>query len=98
MRGEVHSRSTSQGHAKKRNIFSLCADEAADCSNKEQIAVVIRFVDPDTLDMREEFMDFLVCDSGTTGRVLADMSLGWLESKQLDKTKVRGEYYEGASN
>ena len=64
-------------------FFSLCADEAADCSNQEQMAVVIRAVDPDTLDVREEFMNFLLCESGTTGRALADMLLGWLEDKQL---------------
>ena len=46
---------------RRRGIFSLCADEAADCSNQEQImAVVIRVVDPGTLDVREEFMDFLL--------------------------------------
>ena len=32
-----------------RGIFSLCADEAVDCSNQEQMAVVIRAVDPDAL-------------------------------------------------
>ena len=83
---------------RRRGIFSLCADEAADCSNQEQMAVVVRFVDPDTLDVREEFMDFLLFASGTTGRALADMLLGWLEDKQLDKSKVRGQCYDGASN
>ena len=35
---------------RRSGIFALCADEAADCSNQEQMAVVIRVVDPDTLD------------------------------------------------
>ena len=30
-------------HAK---FFSVCADEAADCSNKEQLPLVLRFVSP----------------------------------------------------
>ena len=70
---------------RRRVISSLCADdhEAADCSNQEEMAVVIRFVDPDTLDVREEFMNILLCESGTTGRAIADMLLGWLEDKQL---------------
>ena len=69
---------------RRRGIFSLCADEAADCSNQEQImAVVIRVVSPCTLDVRDQFMDFLLCESGTTGRTIADMLLGWLEDKQL---------------
>ena len=48
------------------------------------MAVVIRFIYPDTLDAREEFMDFLLCEYGTTGRALEDMLLGWLEDKQLN--------------
>ena len=35
--------------------------------------MVIRVVDPDTLDVREEFMNFLLCESGTTGKALANM-------------------------
>ena len=58
---------------RSRGVVSLCADEAADCSNQEQMAVVIRVVDPNTLDVREEFMNFLLCESGTTGKALADM-------------------------
>ena len=38
---------------RRRGSFSLCADEAADCSNQEQTVVVIRFINPDTLDVRE---------------------------------------------
>ena len=83
---------------RRREVFSICADEVADCSNKEQMAVVIRFVDPDNQDIREEFVDFLHCDMGTTGRALADKLLGWLEEKHLDKGKVRGQCYDGASN
>ena len=56
---------------------------AADCSNQEQMAVVIRVVDHDTLDVREEFMNFLLCGSCITGKALADILLGWLEDKQL---------------
>jgi hypothetical protein len=40
-------------------FFSVCADEAADCSNKEQLPLVIRFVDA-TGSIREEFVDFIL--------------------------------------
>ena len=68
---------------RRRGIVSFCADEAADCSNQAQMAVVIQVVDPNTLDVREEFMKFLLCVSGTTGKALAGMLFGWLEDKQL---------------
>ena len=79
---EVSPRQDSSWHQEEGNSFTL-ADEAADCSNQEQMVVVIRVVDPDTLDVHEEFMDFLLWEYGTTGRALADMLLGWLEDKQL---------------
>ena len=56
---------------REQPFFSICADEAADCSNKEQMPLVIRFVDKDC-NIREEFMDFILCDEGTTGRAIAD--------------------------
>ena len=41
--------------------FAVCADEAADSSSKEQLPLVVRFVD-DTCTIREEFLEFIVCD------------------------------------
>ena len=41
--------------------FAICADEAADSSSKEQLPLVVRFVD-DTCIIREEFLEFIVCD------------------------------------
>ena len=38
-------------------FFSVLADEAQDCSNKEQMPVIIRFVDKDK-EIREEFFRF----------------------------------------
>ena len=47
-------------------------DEACDCSNTEQAAIVLRFVDSH-FQVREEFLGFNGCDSGTKGRDLADL-------------------------
>lgn len=44
------------------SFFSVCADEAADSSNKEQLPLVLRFVDA-TNSVREEFVEF---DTGTS--------------------------------
>ena len=46
--------------------FSIMSDEAADISNKENLSVVIRFLDC-TKTVREEFVGFCLCEHGTTG-------------------------------
>ena len=46
--------------------FAICADEAADSSNKEQLPLVDRFVD-NTCAIMEEFIEFIVCDEGVSG-------------------------------
>ena len=65
------------------------ADEAADCSNKEQMSVVIRFVDANN-DIREEFIRFAECKNGTTGLELAKMILNTLQDFGLDIENCRG--------
>ena len=57
---------------------------------------VIRFVDKDD-SISEEFMDFILCDEGTTGRAIADIILK-LSEYGLDIKKVRGQCYDGAGN
>ena len=75
-------------------FFSVCADEASDVSNKEQLPLVIRFVDK-TNSIREEFV---VCDTGTTGVALAGKILEALESYGLDLHGLCGQGYDGAGN
>ena len=50
--------------------FSVIADEVTDVSNKEQLSLVVRFVDADTLLVREDLLGFLECDTGISGRAL----------------------------
>ena len=78
-------------------FFSVCADEAADFSNKEQLPLVIRFVDA-TDSIREEFVDFVLCDTGTTGNAIADKILGTLAVYGLNISSLRGQGYDGAGN
>ena len=46
---------------KEIGFFSVLADEESDCSNQEQLSLVIRFVDGSGA-MREEFLGFQRCD------------------------------------
>ena len=77
--------------------FSIMSDESADISNKENLSVVIRFLDS-TKTIREEFVGFYLCEDGTTEAavkylitgVVADLGLPWMTvvaNECVDKTK-----------
>ena len=76
---------------------TLIADEVTDCSNKEQLCIVIRYVEPGTVSIREDLVTFLECDSGITGKALTDNMLGFVRN-HLDPSKMHGQAYDGASN
>ena len=77
--------------------YTLIADEVTDCSNKEQLCIVIRYVEPGTASIREDLITFLECDSDITGKALADKMLG-LVRNHLNPSKMRSQAYHGASN
>lgn len=51
---------------RKNKFFSVLADELLDCSNKEQLSIVIRYVDS-SRNIKEDFLKFLHCKEGLTG-------------------------------
>ena len=55
--------------------FFIMSDEAADISNKENLSVVIRFLDS-SKTVREEFVGFYLCEDGTTGVAIKDLIIG----------------------
>ena len=75
----------------------MIADEVTDSSNKEQLAIVLRYVDPDTHAIREDLVTFLECNDGMSGQALADKILDFLK-QHVDHTKLRGQAYDGAGN
>ena len=48
-------------------LYTVIANEVTDCFNKEQLSLVLRYVEPETSFIREDLITFLECDSGTTG-------------------------------
>ena len=83
----------------KRAIwYTVIADEVTDVSNKEQLSLVLRYVDPDTVLVREDLISFFECDEGITGSSLAKKITESLESFGLDLGKLRGQSYDGAGN
>ena len=63
--------------------FSIISGEAADISNKENLSVVIRFLDS-TKTVREEFVGFYLCEDGTTGAAIKDLITGAVTDLALE--------------
>ena len=78
-------------------FFSILADEAADVSNCEQLALVIRFVDESSL-IRESFLGFFPCNEGLSGKAIAEKIVTAVNDLGLDMTFCRGQGYDGAGN
>ena len=76
----------------------MIADEVTDASNKEILSLVLRYVDPDTLLVREDLVGFFECDTGITGCGLANKITSCLHSFNLDLSNLQGQVYDGAGN
>ena len=85
-------------NVKSAQWFSVIADEVTDAANKEQLTLVLRYVDEDSLLIREDFVGFFECDLGITGRILADKITSTLKSFSFDLAYLRGQGYDGAGN
>ena len=82
---------------KDATFLAVCADEAADAANKEQLALIIRFVDKSGL-VQEDVLEFLHCASGVSGEAIAQNILCVLENHSLDVNILGGQGYDGAGN
>ena len=73
-------------------MFSIMADEAADVSDKENLSLVLHYVDS-SKDIREEFVGFRLCGEETTSNAINSVrDLG------LTMDNCRGQSYDGAGN
>ncbi|XP_065645774.1 52 kDa repressor of the inhibitor of the protein kinase-like [Hydra vulgaris] len=82
---------------KENQFFSIIAVEASDCSNQEQMSLIIRFIDS-SFDVREEVMGFLHCKYGLSGEALCKTILLCLKDYSLDISNCRGQGYDGAGS
>ncbi|PNX86613.1 repressor of the inhibitor of the protein kinase-like protein, partial [Trifolium pratense] len=76
--------------------FCILVDEARDESNKEQMALVLRFVDKFGL-IQERFFD-VAHVKDTTALTLKKKVCDILSRHKLDVSNLRGQGYDGASN
>ena len=85
------------GDIKSSKFFSVIADEAADSSHREQMSLVLRFVDSN-MSIREEFIAFLHCKYGLSGAQLAKLLLDALNDLTLSIEDCRGQGYDRAGS
>ena len=67
--------------------------EASDCSNQEQLSLVLRFVDKDG-EIRERFLGLLRCELDLTGKALAETILTEIGNLASDINNCRGQGYD----
>ena len=79
-------------------LYSVIADEVTDVSNKEQLSLSVRYVDVDTLEIREDLLGFVECDAGVSGHALAEKITSTLQGYGLRLSDLRGQAYDGAGN
>ncbi|XP_015159887.1 zinc finger MYM-type protein 1-like [Solanum tuberosum] len=79
-----------------RDYFGILVDESKDISHKEQMALVLRFVNKNG-EVVERFID-LVHVSDTSACSLKKAIYSLLSVHSLSPSKIRGQGYDGASN
>ncbi|XP_059315780.1 uncharacterized protein LOC132066493 [Lycium ferocissimum] len=78
------------------DYFGILVDESKDISHKEQMALVLRYVDKSG-ELIECFLG-IVHVSDTSARSLQEAIYSLLENHSLCLSKLRGQGYDGASN
>lgn len=80
---------------KSSKFYSILADEASDVSNKEQMALVIRYLG-ENFEIKENFIGFFDCNKGLSGEQLSKVVLSAVQKTGLSMDNCRGQGYDGA--
>ncbi|XP_057317074.1 zinc finger MYM-type protein 1-like [Hydractinia symbiolongicarpus] len=80
---------------KRSKYFSVLGDEAVDISNKEQMPVVLRYIDSKD-EIRETFLEMAECKLGCSGKGLSNTIIDAVEQNNLGMNDCRGQGYDGA--
>ena len=91
-----HIRQKISKEIQSARFFSVIADEASDCSQTEQLSLVISFIDENST-IREEFVEFVKCES-TSAEYLTNKITQAVENLSLNMRNLRGQAYDGAGN
>ena len=77
-------------------FYSLLADETKDISKREQLAVVLRYVDPEKASIHEHFLTYVEAKS-LDAESLTSYLLKTLYDLKLDPIGIVSQGYDGAS-
>ena len=77
-------------------VYSLLADETKDISKREQLAIVLRYVDPEKASIHEHFLTYVEATS-LDAESLSSYLLTTLRDLKLDPTRIVSQGYDGAS-
>ena len=77
-------------------VFSVLVDEIKDSSKKEQLAIVVKYVDPKTVVIYERFLTFVEAQS-LNAESLSTYILDTLRHYGLDPACIVSQGYDGAS-
>lgn len=77
----------------KAAVYSTLADECKDCSKREKLAIVVRYVDVDTATVFERFLTYVEATS-LNAENLSSYILDTLKQNELDPRCI---VYDGAS-
>ena len=81
---------------KNSNFYSVMCDEYTDISNKEQLAICVRWVD-DNLKAHEDFLGFYQITNIKRDTIVSTIKDALIRFK-LPLTDLRGQACDGASN
>lgn len=82
---------------KQAKFYAILCDETTDISTKEQMTVSIRYINPETCEVKEDFVGFVELKS-TTGSSIKAAIDEELNSLGLSYEFLCGQGYDGGSN
>lgn len=77
-------------------VYAVSADEATDCSNMEQLAIVIRSVGKGGI-IHERLLEYVDMEA-ITWTAVADAIINCLQNHNLDDSDCRAQTYDGADS
>ena len=81
---------------KAAKFYTILADKVSDCSNKEHMSIVIRYVDS-ACNIQESFVRFVDLEGKLNGKHLSSSILHCIQNDlKLDIMDCRGQGYDGA--
>ncbi|KAJ8939579.1 hypothetical protein NQ314_011074 [Rhamnusium bicolor] len=79
-----------------KSFFSVLADEPADISRIEQLSLCVRYVEKETLNIREDFLQFVPVPD-VTGKGLANSIMETINKLGINSQYMVGQGYDGVA-